>query len=49
MSEGLKVLDKEKIKSSDAFISADVAFKLYESHGFKEDDIVKLAKIKGLF
>jgi alanyl-tRNA synthetase len=47
--EGIKVLDKECISSSsDGQITGDIAFKLYESHGFKEADIEKLAKIKGM-
>jgi hypothetical protein len=46
--EGLKFLDKHGLASdSGSTISGDLAFKMYDSFGLKEDDIETLAAIKG--
>ncbi len=46
--EGLKFLDKHGLASdSGSAISGDLAFKMYDSFGLKEDDIETLAAIKG--
>ena len=46
--EGLRFLDKHGLATNSGLsISGELAFKLYDSLGLKEDDIEAIADIKG--